>query len=285
MKIGVSSYCYQKLFNRGEMTLEQAIDYSAEIGFEAIEFTNDRIPEGCDPIEWAKRTGEYCRAHGLEVSMLAVGADFLRKDAKEEAERVKGFVDVAAALGAKMMRHDAAWGYDNPCFGHRSFQDALKAVTPAIREVTEYAAERGVHTMCENHGRFMQESARMEALVQVVNHENFGLLVDVGNFACADEPSEKAVAICAPYAFHAHVKDFLWKSGMQDAPDDSWFDTRSGNHLRGTILGHGVIPVAQCIRILQNSGYDHTLSLEFEGLEDPKYAVKKGLEYIRRYVK
>ncbi|MDD6882563.1 MAG: sugar phosphate isomerase/epimerase [Eubacteriales bacterium] len=278
MKIGVSSYCYQKLLNGGQMSLEEAIAFTAETGFDAIEFTDDRVPKDGDPIEWARRIGELCKKHGLEVSLLAVWADFINNE--NEVERVKRQVDVCAALGAKLMRHDATWGFRAPEYGRRSFQDALKIVAPAIREVTEYAATRGVRTMCENHGFFMQDSYRMEALVQAVNHENFGLLVDVGNFACADEPSEKAVAAVAPYAFHAHVKDFLYKPGTMSAPDNSWFDTRGGNHLRGTILGHGVIPVKQCIDILRRAGFDGTLSLEFEGMEDPREAVRRGFAFI-----
>ena len=286
MKIGVSSYSYQKLFRKGEMTLEDAIRYTAEVGFDAIEFTDDRIDMD-DPFAWAQKTGDFCRANGLEVSLVAAGADFLNGsggDIDKEIARVKRLVDICAALGVKKMRHDATIGFKNPAFGRRSFADALKIIAPAIREVTEYAAGKGVRTMCENHGRFVQESARVEALVQAVNHENFGLLVDVGNFACADESSEHAVAIAAPYAFHAHVKDFLFKPGTLPAPDRSWFDTRSGNHLRGTILGHGIIPIDQCVRMLKDAGFDDTLSLEFEGMEDPREAVRLGFEYMQRFV-
>jgi sugar phosphate isomerase/epimerase len=84
-----------------------------------------------------------------------------------------------------------------------------------------------------------------------VDHHNYGLLVDIGNFMCADESSLSALPAVMPYAFHVHAKDFLWKSGAEGRPDDSWFPTRGGNYLRGTILGHGVIPLAQCLAFIK----------------------------------
>ena len=116
-----------------------------------------------------------------------------------------------------------------------------------------------------------------------VGNENYGWLCDMGNFLCADEDVIKSVSIAAPYAFHAHVKDFLWKPGTEDSPV-GFFMTRGKNHLRGTIVGHGVVPVRNCIGILKSAGYDSWLSIEFEGAEDNIPALKSGLEYLKRYV-
>ena len=58
--------------------------------------------------------------------------------------------------------------------------------------------------------------------------------------------------------------------------------TRGRNYIRGTIVGHGVIPVAQCMAMLRAAGYEGWFSLEFEGLEDNLTALKGGLEYLRR---
>ena len=104
----------------------------------------------------------------------------------------------------------------------------------------------------------------------------------MGNFTCADESSAYAVGIAAPYAFHVHAKDFLIKSGNGTDPGHGWFRSRGGNYLRGTIVGHGEIPVVQCVHILKNAGYQGWLSLEFEGMEDNLSAVEAGLAYLRR---
>ena len=61
------------------------------------------------------------------------------------------------------------------------------------------------------------------------------------------------------------------------------FQTRAGNYLRGTVIGHGNVPVKQCLSILKSAGYDGTVAIEFEGMEDPVDAVRIGLANLKRY--
>jgi sugar phosphate isomerase/epimerase len=286
MKIGVSAYSYSKLIKRGAFTLFDAISHAKETGYDAIEFTTLTPPEGKSARDLAGELGDACGKAGLGVSCYAVSADFLNGlnggDPGAEAERIKGEVDIARVLGAPMLRHDASWGIKETApAGCRTYRDAIRLIAPAIREVAEYAARSGIRTMTENHGQFLQESRRVEELVLAVDHPNYGLLVDIGNFLCADEPGLAALPTVMPYAFHVHAKDFLWKSGAQGRPDDSWFPTRAGNYLRGTVLGHGVVSVAQCLAFIKNSAYRGNISLEFEGAEEPLDAIRRGFEFLK----
>ncbi|MDR1566353.1 MAG: sugar phosphate isomerase/epimerase [Treponema sp.] len=282
MQIGVSSYSFSRLFKQRAYTLFDAIDYAGKTGFDAIEFTDLAPQAGRDAADFARDIGAACKTAGLDVACYAVSADFLYgsgRDMKKETERVKVCVDTARLLGASRMRHDAAWGLKDAFYG-RTWKDAVKAIAPAIREVTEYAEGFAIKTMTENHGYFFQDSYRMEELVLAVDHPNYGLLVDIGNFMCADETSANALARVMPYAFHVHAKDFLWKSGTEPKPDDSWFPTRAGNHLRGTILGHGAVSVSQCLGYIKSSGYQGAVSLEFEGSEEPLEAIQRGYKFL-----
>ena len=101
----------------------------------------------------------------------------------------------------------------------------------------------------------------------------------MGNFLCADEPPMHALPIAAPYAVHAHAKDFLLK---RESPGEGWFPTRNGWALRGTVVGHGVVPIADCVQVLRDAGYDGWLSLEFEGMEENLTALRCGLAYLRK---
>jgi sugar phosphate isomerase/epimerase len=285
VKIGVSAYCFERLIRGGTFTLFDAIAYAKKTGFDAIEFTEFQSSGGLSAGDFAKKIREACDAAGIAIANYAVGADFLYGsggDIKREAARIKGAVDLAKILGVPGMRHDSGWGFKDAALG-RNYRDAIRIMAPAIRDVAEYAAAAGIRTMCENHGQFMQDSVRMEELVLAVNHPNFGLLVDMGNFMCADETSLQALPTVMPYAFHVHAKDFLWKPGAEPKPDDSWFSTRAGNHLRGTILGHGVVSAAQCIAYIKKTGYDGTVSLEFEGPEEPLEAIRRGYEFIKPF--
>ena len=51
--------------------------------------------------------------------------------------------------------------------------------------------------------------------------------------------------------------------------------------MRGTILGHGVVPVAQCLGILKRAGYDGIVSVEFEGLEPVMEAVEMSAQNLK----
>mgnify|MGYP003293959938 CR=1 FL=1 len=94
-----------------------------------------------------------------------------------------------------------------------------------------------------------------EGEILTVNHPNYGWLVDIGNFICADENCAISVGKLKDFIAHVHAKDFFIRSGMEPDPGRGWFQTRAGNYIRGTILGHGVIPVTQCLAILKRAGW------------------------------
>ena len=142
----------------------------------------------------------------------------------------------------------------------------------------------GVGTMTENHGYFSQDCARVEKLINTVAHPNFGALVDVGNFMCADEDPVKSVGIMAPYAKHVHAKDFHWKSGMDVNPGEGWFRTRAMNYIRGAIIGQGEAKVYQSIQILKSKGYDGYVTVEFEGMEDNLKGIRIGRDNLARFI-
>ncbi len=285
MRLAVSSYSYARLMESTGASYFDICDHAKKTGFDAIEFLplDVKYGGGLSTAEaLADSLREHCRALGLDICAYTVSADFLSGsggDPRREAERLKGCVDMAERLGAELMRHDVAWRLAGEA---KSYRDVIRAAAPYILEVTEYAASKGIRTCTENHGFLMQDAGRVEELILAVGHPNFGWLVDMGNFACADQDSAYAVGIAAPYAFHVHAKDFLIKPGMHMDPGAGWFRSRGGNYLRGTVAGHGMIPVAQCVSILKKVGYDGYLSLEFEGMEENLPAVDAGYAYLKR---
>lgn len=276
MKIGVSSYSFRKYMLTTGASYIDICDKAKELGFEGIEF----VPfTDCDPLEMAKKVREHCEKIGLPIIAYTVGANFLADDIEAEIARVKGCVDVCEALGAPLMRHDVASKL-RPIHMY-SYEDAISEMAPRIREVTEYAEMKGIRTCSENHGFIFQSPERVEELILAVGHKNYGWLCDMGNFLCVDVDPAEAVYVAAPYAFHVHAKDFLFKPGNDLAPAGFGLVTGGGNYLRGTIVGHGVVPVRQCVNILKRAGYDAWLSLEFEGTEDNITALQQGLAYLK----
>lgn len=284
MKICVSSYSFQPMLKSGEISQLGLIKKVKEMGFDGIEFTDLSPENGLSEREYAQMLREESERLNLPIVNYTIGAELINRPLDEECERLFGKVDVAAILGASGMRHDATGGFEGAKGRFCGFDQALPTLIEGCRRVTEYATEKGVSTMVENHGFFAQDSDRVEKLVTGVANENFGLLVDIGNFACADDPSDKAVGRVAKYAKYVHVKDFHIKSGSEPDPGRGFFRSRAGNYLRGAIIGHGNIPVAQCIGILKRAGYDGYVSIEFEGIEQTLKGIEIGLENLRRYV-
>ena len=284
MKLGVSSYSFSRLVDSGAMSQLDVVRKAKVMGFDVIEFAGLTLPAGETEEFFAGKLREECGRVGIEMGVYAVGADFLYGsdgDLDAEIDRLKKEAETARRLGAPCMRHDAAYGFRAGSPKPHGFADALPRLIRGCRAVTEYAESLGIRTMVENHGFFCQDSARVEALVNGVARENFGVLLDIGNFLCVDEDPAKAVGRLAPYMFHAHVKDFHVKPGTAPDPGRGWFRTRGGNYLRGAIIGHGDVPVGQCLRLIRESGYDGTVSVEFEGLEEPLTGIEIGLENLR----
>lgn len=284
MKTSVSSYSYHKLLRSGEMNLFQVMDKTKEIGFDAIELIDFAAPEGKTIPAFAAELRNYAEKIGLAISSYTIGANFLQEDVAAEVTRVKGQVDIAAILGVKVMRHDIFSSYPDSYQGIRTFDAVLPLIAPAIREVAEYAATKGIITMSENHGYIAQDADRLLRLYTAVNCPNYRYLCDIGNFICADEDCAVSVGKMTELISHVHVKDFFIRSGMEPDPGRGWFRTRAGNYIRGTVFGQGNIPTFQCLRVIKKSGYDGYLSLEFEGMEEPLQSIEIGYENLKRYI-
>ena len=281
MKISVSSYSFSQYIRAGKLTQFDCIAKAKEMGFDAIEFAEIHTPEGKEKLAYAAELKAEAERVGIEIACYCIGADFLKNE--NQVEDLKKEIDVAAALGVERMRHDATSGFADGQRGSKGFDQALPILADGCRAVTEYAQTKGIRTMVENHGFFCQDSERVEKLVNAVAHENFGALVDIGNFLCADEDPAVAVGRMAPYAFHVHAKDFHVKNGNGVVPPDGYFRSRGGNALRGAIIGHGDVPVLQCLRILDAHGYDGYITVEFEGMEEAKKGVACGLRTLKYF--
>lgn len=278
MQIGVSSYSFSTYRSRTGCSYLALCDKAKELGFTGIEFVD---LEGDNPLKTAAEIREHCETIGLSVIAYTVSADFMADDPEKTVAAVCRKIDICEALGAKLLRHDVCYSLpDDPLFG---WEDAVARMAPYIRRVTAYAAEKGICTCTENHGYIFQKPERVEALIRAVGHKNYGWLCDMGNFLCADADPVLSVTTAARYAFHVHVKDFLFKEGGTEQPD-GFFPTAGRNWLRGTVVGHGVVPVAQCLEILKTAGYDGWVSLEFEGPEDPLTALSWGLQYLQKHI-
>ena len=166
MKTAISSYSFARLMNGQTETQLSVIGKAKELGFAAIEFTDLTPPQGCTEAEYAVQLKAEADRCGIEIACYSVGADLLGGcggDLEAEINRVKRKVDVA--LGTKLLRHDAAFAFPGNSRQYQGFSNVLPRFAKGCLAITEYAAQKGIRTMVENHGQFCQDSERVELLV------------------------------------------------------------------------------------------------------------------------
>lgn len=283
MKCSVSSYSFNQYIRDGRLTQLECVAKAKEMGFDAIEFVEIKADNFEMQKEMAKKIREEADRLGMEINAYTIGARMYHdneEDCQKELERLKGQLEIASILGASVMRHDVCYELSKSGNG-RSFDLMLPTIAKNARELTEYAASLGIKTCSENHGFIAQDSDRMERLFNAVAHDNYGLLVDIGNFLCVDENPVYAVSRVAPYAVHAHVKDFTFST---EPGCGRTLVTRGSNYLSGCVLGEGVVPVKKCLSILKNAGYNGYVSLEYEGKEDCMTGISRGLKNLKEFI-
>ena len=281
MKLSVSAYSFSQYIRQGKMTQFDTIAKAKELGFEAIEFTDiDGKEDYALQTENARKLRLEADCLGMEINAYTIGGCLFQETQEAmdaEVERLKRQIDIAKILGAPILRHDVTYYLTKTGKG-RSFDLQLPILAENTRKITEYAATQGIQTCTENHGYIAQDSDRLERLFNAVAHDNYGLLVDMGNFLCVDEDPIHAVSRVAPYAFHVHIKDMR----IRNTSVGSMMMTRGGNYLKGTVVGEGDVPVKQCLQILKRIGYEGYVSLEYEGAEDCIAGITRSLTNIRQ---
>ncbi len=270
MKIGVSSYSFNQYRAKTKCNYFEICKIAKDMGFDGIEFTTLE-PE---TPALAKEIRDYCEKIDLPITAYCVSADLSTVFGKKAVAKTKKSLEIAKILGAPIMRHDVCY-FVSP---FTTYQKVIARMTPRIREIAEYGKELGVRTCTENHGMYFQAPEYMKALMDSVQCDNYGWLCDIGNFLCVDAEPLPSVKVAAPYTVHVHAKDFL----VSNTPKKGYFSSKGGKHLCGTILGKGRVPVAECVKALQEGGYDGFLDIEFEGQEDNITALKEGLAFLKQ---
>lgn len=295
MKLGISSYCLDREMKKGAMTLHQVIDWAAKAGAECIElvpfaFRFDDPETGRIDTAAIAAVKKQAKDAGIEIVNYSVLADFCKEGEalEQEINRVRREIDIAAELGVPRMRHDVS-AFRRPQNENTGadFDRWLPVMADAARRLTRYAKEKGVKTMIENHGFFANGCDRVERILNLVNDENYGLLLDTGNIVCVDEDAAVAAQTLAPLTRMVHLKDFYIRT--RDPGDatqfdcaGSWFRSRGDKYLRGAILAQGDLDMWSILHSIKASGYDGDIVIEFEGLEDAPYASAVGMQNARR---
>ncbi len=269
MKHGVSTYSYDSLLGNGA-TYPEIIEIAAKSGFDGVELANLTGNYDYDLSEIKAAAEKW----NIECCSWATSSDFI-EDREGAISFLKEEIDRAATVGCKLIRTDI--NHDD-----RVLDPYAEKTLSAIRIVADYAQSKGMTLVTENHGGYFCLPERLEELCRKVSHPGFGLLCDFANYAAEDVDPVEAVRKTRHLIRHVHMKDCHLLPGERVYPGEGWYDTRSGNYWRCAITGQGNLPMERLLKSLLGGGYDGWLIQEFEGVEDCRYAVKAGLNYVKR---
>jgi sugar phosphate isomerase/epimerase len=259
IKLSIAAYSFNRYLNlKGKtkpgMTLDDFIEFAAGLGMEAVEPTAYYFPETTR--EYLTRFRGKCTRLGLDVSGTAIGNDFCKTDPaalRKEIEHVKQWVDHASLIGAKTIRIFAGTVAKDD-----TEEKALPRVVASIQEACDYAGKFGIYLALENHGGITATPEQTLAIVTAVKHDWFGINFDTGNFH-GDDPYADLEKI-APYAVVVQIKTEIQRKGKPKEEADT----------------------KRLLDILRAAKYRGYVALEYEAAEDPRTAVPKAIEQLRK---
>lgn len=186
-------------------------------------------------------------------------------------------------MGAKVVRSDlSAWGRTREENVIENFDRDLPKLISYCQELADYAAQYDITLTVENHGTYVNGGDRVRRLILGVNRKNYKCTLDVGNAICVDEDPMVCIEALLPFATMIHFKDFYIRENPLEFGNGNWQATNNGRWFRGSIVGHGDLPVYKIMQRVKEYGYDGDVSIEFEGMEDSLVGAKISMENVKR---
>jgi sugar phosphate isomerase/epimerase len=257
VKLSCNLYSFNGPLRSGEMSLEQAIDFCAELGFEAVDPTGYYFPghPAPPPDAYVHAIKRRAFLNGLGVSGTGVRNDFTQPEAEKRAAdlaHVTRWLDVASKLGAPVLRV-----FDGRAEAKGPTREQMTGwVADAFRACAAEGEKRGVMIAYQNHDELLRTAAEVLALRERVGHAWFGLNVDIGSLRTAD-PYDEAARL-APFACTWQIKELVYRRGKEEKTD-----------------------LRRIFGVLKSAGYRGYAPLETLGEGDPKEKVRRLLAEAR----
>lgn len=219
LKTSLNAYSFVNLLSdtgdgKGpSITLFDLLEFCAKLNFDAIDPTGyffpgyPKVPPDSFINEFKRRAFEL----GLDISGTGVRNNFAQPDKskrKADVQHVKEWIEVAAKLGAPVIRVFAGpvpEGYEN------KWDEVAKWMVEDLKECVEYGRKFGVLIGVQNHGDFIKTAEQAIKIVDMVNSDWFGLIVDTGYFLVPDPYEDIAKAM--PYAVNLQIKESPFGAG------------------------------------------------------------------------
>ena len=205
-KLSLNSYSFNKPLMDGTFTVSDLLDFSARTGLDGVDLTGYYFP-GYPEVpsdEYIYSVKKKAFRLGLYINGTGVRNDFTWSDPEKRAvekKLVRDWVIVAQKLGAPSLRIFTG----NLSKEKFSWDERAGWIAEDIRECAEFGKKHGVMMALQNHNDFIKNASEIEKLLEMINHDWVGLMLDIGSYHIADPYAD--IARNAKYAISWQLKE------------------------------------------------------------------------------
>jgi len=258
VRLGLNAYSFNEPLRAGTLTLDDLVDYCAQHGLDGLDATGYYFPgyPKAPDDAFLHRLKRRAFLNGVTISGTGVRNDFAVDDPparQRDVRMVKDWIEAAAKLGATVVRIFS--GLKVPDGG--TFERTLEWMVPDIKACVEHGRQHGVLVGLQNHHDFVKTANETIRIVEAVNSEWFGVVLDIGSLRQGDPYAE--IEKLVPYAVSWQLKELVWY-GEKEVPTD----------------------VGRIKAVIDKAGYRGFLPIETLGAGDPRVKVARFLADVRR---
>jgi sugar phosphate isomerase/epimerase len=263
-KISLAEWSLHRALNDGELdNLDFPIVTRVDYGLDAVEYVNSFFKDKAEDSAYLSELKARADEHGVRSLLIMCDGEGALGDPDDAArttavENHYRWVDAAKYLGCHSIRVNAR--SDGTPDVQREF------AVDGLRRLTEFAAQREINVIVENHGGISSDGAWLSSVMRAVDHPRCGTLPDFGNFQI-----EQGVW----YDRYQGVAELMPFAKAVSAKSHDFDDL--GNEIHTDFQ--------RMMRIVLDSGYRGYVGIEYEGssVSEPEgvRATKKLLERVR----
>ena len=271
----------------GTMLVKDWLDIAGELDVDGVEWYSGFI-EHKDSSNW-KVFRSMAEDRGLEIPMVCCSPDFTHPDPGFRAQQVlyeKNFINMSSELGAKYCR--VLSGQRRP---EVSLEEGLNYASECIIECVQYAQERGIELVLENHYKddfweypeFAQFIDVFCELVDRIDLPGFGVNYDPSNaYLAGDDPIELLKRI-SHRVITMHASDrYLIEGTIDDLRNQELGSIGYAKMLKHGQIGEGLNDYDAIFSELRRVSFDGWISIEdgVDGVEQ----LKNSVEFLKNKI-
>ena len=271
----------------GTMLVKDWLDIAGELDVDGVEWYSGFI-ENKDSSNW-RVFRSMAEDRGLEIPMVCCSPDFTHPDPGFRAQQVlyeKNFINMSSELGAKYCR--VLSGQRRP---EVSLEEGLTYASECIIECVQYAQERGIELVLENHYKddfweypeFAQFIDVFCELVDRIDLPGFGVNYDPSNaYLAGDDPIELLKRI-SHRVITMHASDrYLTEGTIDDLRNQELGSIGYAKMLKHGQIGEGLNDYDAIFSELRRASFDGWISIEdgVDGVEQ----LKNSVEFLKNKI-